>query len=71
MLETVDFTEVKRAAQNLVDDAWDDDPETAERAVLHKTSNYREAVFEAVMEALYGPSFFAGFYIPRVDEVDG
>jgi hypothetical protein len=70
LLPNPDLQEIIRATERLVDDAWSDDLNIAQGAVLHRTDNYREAIFEAVMEALYGPSFFDGFYNPRVDEVD-
>jgi hypothetical protein len=70
MLDTPNWDDLKRAAENLVDDAWDDNPQLAQNAVLHKSDNYKQRIFETVMETLYGPSFFDGFYNPRVDEVD-
>jgi hypothetical protein len=71
MLEgPVDLTAIREAAQDLVDDAWDEDTETAESALLHRTDNYREAIFEAVMTTLFGPNFFDESYTPRGEEVD-
>lgn len=61
-----DMAPIRAAAQAMVDEAWSFDRNKGRR--VFAKGHHKELIFEAVMEALYGPKFLAQF-AERGDEL--
>jgi len=64
----LDLEDLKTTAQQMVDQAWNEDKNEASKAFTRDL--YKQAIFEVTMEALFGDNFFEDHYNPRQEELD-